>query len=175
MKSGCILTRAMRPAPTPINGLAAMMTSVSFHPFTNPMEKPHTNVVKRWTNMATWSAMASLILFMSLLRQTRTSVSQTPGLQPAGSTHPSRLTLTYECWAPRQRCSQTSRSPSSSLCWSTFFWWAESVWQRLSPTERSVSGFEGGHSYVWSELGSEELHLFYMNLFTKAFLKLFHN
>lgn len=60
------LTRAIRPAPTPISGLAATMTSVSFHPFTKPMQKPHTNVVKRCRNMATWSAMASLILLMSL-------------------------------------------------------------------------------------------------------------
>ena len=51
------------------------------------------------------------------------------------------LTQTCECWAPLRRCSQTSRSPSSSLCWSTFLWWAWSAWQRTSPTGRSVSSY----------------------------------
>lgn len=46
-------TRAMRAAPTPIRGLAAMMTSVNFHPFTKPIAKPHTKVVKRWIKMLT--------------------------------------------------------------------------------------------------------------------------
>jgi hypothetical protein len=43
----------MRAAPTPIRGLAAMMTSVNFHPFTKPIAKPHTKVVKRWIKMLT--------------------------------------------------------------------------------------------------------------------------
>lgn len=65
------LTKAMRPAPTPISGLAATMTSVSFQPLTKPMQKPQTKVVKRCRKMATWSAMASLILLMSLERKHR--------------------------------------------------------------------------------------------------------
>lgn len=56
----------MRAVPTPMSGLAATMTSVSFQPFTKPMQKPHTKVVKRCKKMATWSAMASLILLISL-------------------------------------------------------------------------------------------------------------
>lgn len=56
----------MRPAPNPIKGLTATMTSVSFQPLTKPTQKPHTKVVKRCRKMATWSAMASLILLMSL-------------------------------------------------------------------------------------------------------------
>lgn len=60
------LTRAIRAVPTPISGLAATMTRVSFHPFTKPTQKPHTKVVKRWIKILTWSAMASLILLISL-------------------------------------------------------------------------------------------------------------
>ena len=60
------LTSAMSPAPTPMRGLAARMTRVSFQPPMKPMQKPHTKVVNRWMKMLTWSAMASLILLMSL-------------------------------------------------------------------------------------------------------------
>lgn len=138
------LTRAIRPAPTPISGLAATMTSVSFHPFTKPMQKPHTNVVKRCRNMATWSAMASLILLMSLQHRrdrfnTHTHRNSRNTLYSGDRVITVPLTLTCECWAPLRRCSQTSRSPSSSLCWSTFLWWVWSAWQRTSPTGRSVS------------------------------------
>lgn len=73
----------MRPAPTPISGLAATMTSVSFQPLTKPMQKPHTKVVKRCRKMATWSAMASLILLMSLRTQTL-SYDFEPPCQPWG-------------------------------------------------------------------------------------------
>ena len=47
------LTIAIRPVPIPMRGLAATMTSVNFQPFTKPMQKPHTKVVKRCKKMAT--------------------------------------------------------------------------------------------------------------------------
>lgn len=56
----------MRPAPTPMRGDTETMTTVSFQPLAKPMRKPHTNVVKRWMKIPTWSAMASFILLMSL-------------------------------------------------------------------------------------------------------------
>lgn len=43
-----------------------MITKVSFQPLTNPSRNPHTKVVKRWIKIATWSAIASLILLTSL-------------------------------------------------------------------------------------------------------------
>lgn len=127
----------MRPAPTPISGLAATMTSVSFQPFTKPMQKPHTKVVKRCRKMATWSAMASLILLMSLWTQ-MWSYDAELLCQHQGQQSAVTLTLTCGCWAPPPRCSRTSRSPSSSLCWSTSSWWVGSAWRLPSPTGRSV-------------------------------------
>lgn len=60
------LTKPYTAAPTPSNGLTAMITKVNFQPLTNPSRNPHTKVVKRWIKIATWSAIASLILLTSL-------------------------------------------------------------------------------------------------------------
>lgn len=60
------LTIAISPAPIPIRGLTAMTTRVSFHPPMNPTMKPKTNVEILSINIDTWSAMALLILLISL-------------------------------------------------------------------------------------------------------------
>lgn len=59
-------TIAIRPAASPIKGLTAMTTRVSFHPPMNPTIKPNTKVEILSMKMATWSAMALLILLISL-------------------------------------------------------------------------------------------------------------
>lgn len=59
-------TIAIRPAASPIKGLTAMTTRVSLHPPMNPTIKPNTKVEILSMKMATWSAMALLILLISL-------------------------------------------------------------------------------------------------------------
>lgn len=61
-------TMAISPAAMPISGLTAMTTKVSFHPPMNPTMKPNTNVEILSMKIDTWSAMALLILLMSLSR-----------------------------------------------------------------------------------------------------------
>ena len=57
---------AMSPAARPISGLTAMTTNVNFHPPMKPTMKPNTKVEILSMKMDTWSAMALLILLMSL-------------------------------------------------------------------------------------------------------------
>ncbi len=61
-----IPTIAMSPAASPMRGLTAITTSVSFHPPMNPTRKPNMNVEILSMKMDTWSAIALLILLMSL-------------------------------------------------------------------------------------------------------------
>lgn len=61
-----LLTRPMMAAPIPMRGLTEMITKVSFQPWKNPSRNPQMLVVMRWMKMAIWSAMASLILLISL-------------------------------------------------------------------------------------------------------------
>lgn len=68
------ITIAIRPAAIPISGLTAMTTRVSFHPPMNPTMKPNTNVEILSMKMHTWSAMALLILLISLQRNRDTAL-----------------------------------------------------------------------------------------------------
>ena len=60
------ITMAINPAARPNKGLAAMTTRVSFQPPMNPTKKPKMKVEIRSMKMDTWSAIALLILLMSL-------------------------------------------------------------------------------------------------------------
>lgn len=70
-------TRPIMPAPSPIRGLTAIITKVNFQPLTNPSRNPQTKVVKRWIKIATWSAIASFILLMSLWRTRKVEAADT--------------------------------------------------------------------------------------------------
>ena len=48
------------------SGLTAMMTSVSFQPYTKPIRKPVKKVENHWKKFASLSPMPSWILFTSL-------------------------------------------------------------------------------------------------------------
>ena len=52
-----------------------MITKVNFQPLTNPSRNPHIKVVKRWIKIATWSAIASLILLTSLEKKNTTKTN----------------------------------------------------------------------------------------------------
>lgn len=62
---------AIRPAPRPIRGLTAMTTRVSFQPPIKPTVKPKMKVEILSIKMDTWSAMAPLILLISLEHKKR--------------------------------------------------------------------------------------------------------
>lgn len=61
-------TIAISPAATPIKGLTAMTTNVSFQPPMKPTMNPNTKVEILSIKKDTWSAMALLSLLMSLRR-----------------------------------------------------------------------------------------------------------
>ncbi len=64
----------MSPAASPMSGLTAITTSVSFHPPMNPTMKPNMNVEILSMKMDTWSAIALLILLMSLVEKEVTNM-----------------------------------------------------------------------------------------------------
>ena len=64
-----VLTMAMSPAARPIRGLTAMTTRVSFQPPMKPTMNPKMKVEIRSMKIDTWSAMALLILLMSLRKE----------------------------------------------------------------------------------------------------------
>lgn len=76
------LTIAISPAPSPISGLTAMTTRVSFQPPMNPTMKPNTKVESLSMKMDTWSAIALFILLISLRRGDRLRVKHSPRWGP---------------------------------------------------------------------------------------------
>ena len=138
-------TIAISPAPSPISGLTAMTTKVNFHPPMNPTMKPNTNVEILWMKKAIWSAMALLIMLISLQwnRDGLLCVKHCPSCAliaaPCADKGP-QLTLISSCSVHQQSCNRTIQSPFALLSWNTSFLFSELVLQPLTSRRQSTVG-----------------------------------
>jgi len=133
---------AISPAAKPISGLTAMTTKVSFHPPMNPTMKPKTKVEILSMKIHTWSAMALLILLMSLTRNRidKMHVMKKNQLITVWTANEkSQLTRISSCSVHQQSCSQTIRSPFALLFWNKSFAFSEFVLQQMPPSRKSTS------------------------------------